>query len=38
MKTEKQRTLLNYMYVYRDVVACGEKPVTDEVQTGYGGA
>ena len=24
--------------VYRDVVACDEKPVTDEVQAGYGGA
>lgn len=24
--------------VYRDIVACGEKPVADEVKAGYSGA
>ena len=33
MKTDRQS-----LYVYPDVVACGVKPVADEVKAGYSGA
>lgn len=33
MRIDKQR-----LCVYRDVVACGEKPVADKVKAGYNGA